>query len=280
MAKLAENRYGKSRVRLAKVRREDDRHEVDEWTVEILLSGEFAACFVAGDNRSILPTDTMKNTVYALARTSAARSIEAFAGELAGFLLERNPQVSRAEVGIVEAPWRHLEVAGASHPTAFVKLAETWSTQVTATRSGPPSVVSGIEALSLLRTAGSGFEGFLRDPYTTLPETTDRLFGTSLTARWTYGSPAPAFSELRPRVRETLLATFAGHESRSVQHTLYAMGAELLARVPEVSEIELRMPNKHYLPVDLSRFGQDNPGEIFVATDEPHGSIEARICRE
>lgn len=280
MAKLAENRYGKSRIRLAKVRRGKDRHEVSEWTVEVLLSGEFEACFVEGDNRGILPTDTMKNTVYALARGSSAGSIEAFAGELAAYFLGRNPQVARAEVAILEAGWVHLETAGQSHPTAFAKRGEIWSTRVSEARGGPPSVQSGIEELAVLKTAGSAFEGFLRDSFTTLPETRDRLFGTSLTARWTYGSPDPPFAELRPRIRETLLATFAGHESRSVQHTLYAMASELLARVPEVREIELRMPNKHYLPVDLSPFGQDNPGEIFVPTDEPHGYIEARVCRE
>jgi len=281
MAKLAENRYGKSRVRLARVKRGKDRHEVWEWTVEVLLSGDFEACFVEGDNRRILPTDTMKNSVYALARNSAAGSIESFGTELASFLLERNPQVSLAEVGIVEALWEHLDVAGKSHPTAFVRPGrERRSATVTEKRGSPPRVVSGLEDLAVLKTAGSAFEGFLQDTLTTLPETKDRLFGTSLSARWTYDSPHLPFPELRTRIRETLLATFAGHQSQSVQHTLYAMGAEVLTSVAEVREIELSMPNKHYLLVDLSRFGQDNPGEIFVPTDEPHGSIEARICRD
>ncbi|MGB2640371.1 MAG: hypothetical protein WAN32_15590, partial [Candidatus Acidiferrum sp.] len=103
--------------------------------------------------------------------------------------------------------------------------------------------------------------------------------GTSVRARWTYSSPAQHFSSLRSKIRETVLGVFAAHVSKSVQHTLYAMGEAALANVAEIEDIELAMPNKHCLLVDLSRFGQDNPNEIFVPVDEPHGTIEARLCR-
>jgi urate oxidase len=61
---------------------------------------------------------------------------------------------------------------------------------------------------------------------------------------------------------------------------LYAIGEAALASVPEIDSIELTMPNKHYLLADLSRFGKDNPNEIFVPIDEPHGTIEARLRRQ
>ena len=32
--------------------------------------------------------------------------------------------------------------------------------------------------------------------------------------------------------------------------------------------------------VDLSPFGVDNDGEVFIATDRPYGLIEARVQRE
>ncbi len=80
-------------------------------------------------------------------------------------------------------------------------------------------------------------------------------------------------------VRETLLESFAGHDSASVQHTMYAMGQAVLARAADVTEIHLVMPNKHHLPVDLSAFGLENRNEIFVATEEPFGLIEATIAR-
>ena len=73
MIAVAENKYGKSRVRLVQVKRKAGWHELREWTVEILFQGDFDSCFVEGDNSKILPTDTMKNTVYSLARDSARR---------------------------------------------------------------------------------------------------------------------------------------------------------------------------------------------------------------
>ena len=82
------------------------------------------------------------------------------------------------------------------------------------------------------------------------------------------------------KIRETLLETFAHHQSKSVQHTLYAMGKAALDSNPEIDDINLSMPNKHCLLVDLSRFGQDNPNEIFVPVDEPHGNIQARLRRQ
>src|SRR5271154_1915146 len=121
MVALGENRYGKSRVRLVRVKRRPEGHDFREWTVEILLQGDFTSCFTDGDNSKILPTDTMKNTVYSVARNSLATSIEDFAKELADFFLGRNPQVSSAEINISEKPWVHLVAGGKPHPTAFMQ---------------------------------------------------------------------------------------------------------------------------------------------------------------
>jgi urate oxidase len=281
MITLAENSYGKSRVRLAKVKRHPARHDFNEWTIEILLEGDFESCFVAGDNSKILPTDTMKNTVYSLARTSSAECIEEFGKELITFLLDRNPQVSAARVTLSEKSWQHLQASGKPHPTTFVQSSnECQTAEMATTRNAKPSVRSGLENLIILKTAGSEFTGFIKDSLTTLPEAADRLLGTSVSARWNYSSPSLPFAVLRSKIRDILLNVFAAHTSKSVQHTLYAMGEAALADVPQIDDIELTMPNKHYLLADLSRFGQDNPNEIFVPIDEPHGTIEARLRRQ
>jgi urate oxidase len=281
MMTLAENSYGKSRVRLAKVKRHSDHHDFREWTIDILLEGDFESCFVLGDNSKILPTDTMKNTVYSMARTSPADCMEEFGKELAAYLLDRNPQVAAARVTLAEKSWQHLPTGGKPHPTTFVKSSsESQTAEIRAVRNAAPSVEAGLENLVILKTAGSEFVGFLKDSLTTLPETTDRLFATSLGARWNYLSPRVPFVSLRSKVRDALLNVFAAHASRSVQHTLYAMGESALANVPEIKDIQLTMPNKHFLLADLSRFGQDNPNEIFVPIDEPHGAIEARLRRQ
>jgi urate oxidase len=278
---LAENNYGKSSVRVMKVQRDGPLHTVKEWKVEVLLSGDFESCFTVGDNSQILPTDTMKNTVYSRARESTAECMEDFARELAEFFLSRNPQVEGVGITIAGTAWDHALVQGKPHPSTFVRGSnETQTTAITYIRGGAVSVISGLDGLVVLKTANSGFEGYLRDSLTTLPETTDRLFGTSMRAQWTYQSAVLPFEQLRSKLRETLIQAFAEHDSKSVQHTLYAMAQAALEGVPEIMDMELAMPNKHCLLVDLSRFGQTNPNQIFVPTDEPYGNIVARICRK
>lgn len=281
MARLGENRYGKARVRLSRISRLADRHDFNEWTVCTLLRGDFESSFNAADNSKILPTDTMKNTVYSLARESSAETIEEFGQELLRFFLKRNPQICGGQIEIKEKTWEHLLVNGKRYPTTFVQSsAECQTTEVTTSRDGRISVRSGLENLVILKTAGSEFVGFVKDSLTTLPEVTDRLFGTVARIRWKYVSAELPFGTLRAKIRSTLLSVFAEHMSRSVQHTLYAMGQAVLECVPEVEDIQLTLPNIHCLLVDLSRFGQDNPNEIFVPIDEPHGSIEARLRRQ
>jgi len=281
MIELAENRYGKSRVRLMKVTQHDHGHDLREWSVQVLLKGDFETAHLHGDNSKILPTDTMKNTVYSIARTSKATAMEDYAKELADFLLGRNPQVSSASIRIESTLWKRLTVDGKPHPSAFMRgSGELQTTSVERSQRGEFQIISGLDNLVVLKTANSGFEGYIKDSLTTLKETSDRLFGTAMSAEWRYTSSDLDFDALRKTLREAMLRTFANHDSKSVQQTLYAMAESALEQVAAIDEIEITMPNKHCLLVDLSRFGQDNPNEIFVPTDEPHGYIEARVRRK
>jgi urate oxidase len=276
---LSTNSYGKSRVRLVKVRREAAITHFTEWTIHISFEGDFARAYTDGDNSPILPTDSMKNTVYSLARSSEASTPEDFAGELVTYFLTDNPQVTAVRVDVSEKPWERLTVDGRQHPIAFRQAGlELRTTSVSGTRNHV-TIRSGLKNLVIMKTANSGFSGYRKDKLTTLRETTDRLLGTSVQAEWTYGAAAASFKILRTAIRDKLLATFAGHDSLSVQHTLYAMGEAVLEAVPEVTDIKLTMPNIHCLLVDLTPFGQDNPNEIFVPIDEPHGTISAELKR-
>jgi urate oxidase len=282
--KLTSNRYGKSRVRVMRVTRHESLHDLDEWTVQVLLSGDFETAHTVGDNSKILPTDTMKNTVYFVAQQSKAASIEDYAKELIDFLLSRNPQVTSAEVVIESHLWKRLTVDGQPHPTAFMHGSDERQTaRVSRRRDEPFVIVSGLDGLHILKTAQSGFFGYIKDELTTLPETKDRLFGTVLEAEWPYTARAVEegidFNKVRRHLRETMLTTFAKHDSLSVQHTLFAMGEAALAHTDIIDEIYMLMPNKHNLLVDMSRFGLDNANHIFVPTDEPHGTIEATVRR-
>jgi urate oxidase len=110
-----------------------------------------------------------------------------------------------------------------------------------------------------------------------LKETSDRIFGTAIRAAWRYSADGVDFDASWHRCRQAMIETFAGHDSKSVQQTLYAMGAAALKAQPAISEIRLSLPNRHCLPVDLKPFGLENTNEIFVPVDEPHGLIEATI---
>lgn len=280
MARLGKNRYGKSRVRLSRITRHGDRHEFNEWTVRVLLEGDFESSFSAADNSKILPTDTMKNTVYSLARASKAATIEDFATELGDYLLANNPQVSGTLVEIEEKAWERLTVDGVPDASTF-KLGGPEVNTVRAVRDQGRewSVRSGIDGLVILKTTKSAFTGYIKDKLTTLKPATDRIFATRATATWEYAVAAPDHAQVRARILAALLKEFAAHNSMSVQHTLFDMGKAALAAAPEIARITLTMPNLHHLLADLSPFGQDNPNHIFVPIDEPHGAIEATIER-
>jgi urate oxidase len=278
---LGENRYGKSRVRVMKVTRDATEHCVDEWNVEVWLEGDFHACFEHGDNSRVLPTDTMKNTVYSLARASSATSPEEFGKEVVSHFIDTNRYAEAAGVHIHATPWKRIAIGGEEFATAFTHGEDKKHTiTVTQSRSAGLKVVGGFEGLWLLKTAKSAFAGYLKDRLTTLKETHDRLFGTLAKAEWQYSGADHDFNALRQRTEAALVRTFAEHDSLSVQQTLYAMAQAALNAVGEINEVSLSMPNKHCNLVDLSPFGQDNPNQIFVPTDEPHGSISAHVRRD
>jgi urate oxidase len=277
--RLAWNAYGKAAVRLVKVDRRAVGHELHDLTVGVQLQGDFGTAHTGGDNSQVLPTDTMKNTVYALARQGPVDPPEEFGERLARHFLDACPAARRAVLALTVHRWDRVGADDKPDPHAFVRgPAERRLATVTMDETGV-AVEAGLDGLGLLKTTGSGFAGFLRDAFTTLNETDDRIPATDVEAHWRYAGPLEDYTAAWNAVRTSLVETFAQHQSASVQHTLYAMGEAALARRGEISEIRLVLPNRHHLLVDLGPFGLDNPNEIFVATQEPYGRIEAVITR-
>ena len=310
MPGLTFNTYGKSDVRLTQVLRDGEQHEVVELSVKILFQGDFAESYTRADNSKVLPTDTMKNTVYAIARERPITSIEEFARRLAGHFLKRVAALKTVSIEIHQTPWAHI----GKHGSAFVREGtESRMTALTATHS-QEELVSGLRNLEILKTGNSAFTGYMKDEFTTLPETRDRLLGTVLDADWTYRTGAQrawmrtakqqkelasssggtldtapvlrdslgeiGFNDCHAGIRKVLLDSFANHNSESVQHTLFAMAQAALKEFSVIKSVHLVMPNRHRLLVDLSKFGLDNPNQIFVPTAEPSGYIEARVDAE
>jgi urate oxidase len=278
--RLSENNYGKQRVRILQVTRREDRHDIKELTLGIRLEGDFETAHTKGDNRKVLPTDTMKNTVYALARQHRIESPEKFSLRLADHFLAQNPQVSRVRIEAAETLWVRLPFGEKPHPHTFTRSGDEKRTSAVIATRNEKTVRAGLDGLVVLKTTDSAFEGFLRDEYTTLKEDRNRILATVIRAHWTYRGDVADYDAPWHGVRQALLETFAEHDSESLQQTLYAMGEVALEKVPSIRDIHLSLPNKHYNLVDLSAFRLDNPKEIFLPTDEPHGLIEATIRSE
>lgn len=275
---VAENNYGKQAVRLVTVRRHPDAHELRDVTVAIRLEGDFAAAYTEGDNSGVLPTDTMKNMVYALAAEHPFDDIEDFGLALTDHVLQASPRAAKVHAELTEHLWERIEKGDEPHPHAFRRAGSERRIAMVTRDHNAARVLAGLEDLVVMKTAQSAFEGFPRDRYTTLKETSDRILATAVQATWRYSRPYVPFGSLWHEVRRILLETFADHDSLSVQHTLYAMGEAVLGTV-DVEEIHISMPNKHHIPVDLTPFGLENRNEVFVATAEPYGLIEATVRR-
>jgi len=278
-AQLGPNRYGKAGIRVATVVRHEDRHDFFDRVVDVRLEGDFAAVHVRGDNATVLPTDTMRGSVYALCKDQPGEEIEAFALRYTQHLLDASPGATRVEAWITESPWERVVIDGRPHPHAFTRGAHRRTARVSRDREGV-QLFAGLDELSVLKTTGSAFAGFLKDRFTTLPETDDRILATTLEAEWRYDRTDLDFVAERGHVKDAIVRSFAEHDaSNSMQHTLWEMGRAVLEASPSVEEVSFSLPNLHHIEVDLTPYGLASAGEVFVVTDSPSGQIEGTVRR-
>ena len=280
MAKLVEQRYGKADVRVLKILRDGLMHTIREIEVSTMLAGDFESSYTAGDNSKVVPTDTIKNTVNIFARKHLADDLERFAATLGEHFVRRYPQVSQATIDVTERGWDRLESNGKPHPHAFQRGSDARRyTRVFCTAKAS-EVKSGIRDLVILKSTGSGFEGYPKCENTTLKETADRILATSFRATWDFTGAPESYRRSNDAILAAMLKIFANNYSPSAQTTLFQMGEAALEACPEISRIDMAMPNKHCLLLDLSAFGLENKNEVFVPTQEPFGLIEASVRRE
>lgn len=277
--KLIHHHYGKARVRVLKVFRNGPQHSVKELGVQVMLQGAFDASYTKADNRLVVATDSIKNTINVFAKRELGADSEVFGLVLGEHFLKTYEHVSRVEVTLTEHCWGRINVKGRPHAHSFSeKGAARPFAKIICTRN--ESVVeSGIEELLILKSTASGFENFLRDEFTTLPETNDRIFATKLKAVWTFKRKPKNYAKTNSKILDAMLAVFAKNFSPSVQVTLFQMGEAALKTAPEISKVHIAMPNKHCLLINLKPFGLENKNELFVPTDEPHGQIEGTVAR-
>ena len=278
-ARLGENRYGESGIRVLKLTRRGDRHELRDLTVDVEFDGDFEETHTRGKNARILPAHSMRNTVYALARDHASGDIEKFGVALASHFHQEVPGLREVRITVAEEPWARVAIGGRPHGSAFSRSSgERRVAAVRGTAAGV-TVDAGLGGLSLVKTRNAAFEGFLRDRFTTLPDSADRLIATELTARWRYGWSEVPFATQWHQVRQVLLETFAEHDSRSIQHTLFAMAQAVLEQCPPVERIHLRLDSFHPQLVDMTPFSMENT-EVYVRGDSARAIVEAMVGRD
>ena len=280
-AVLSSNTYGKSDIRLTKVVRRGARHKLLEFSIDIRLAGDFAAAYTAGDNTKLVATDSMKNTVYVLAKERDFDGPETFAVIVAEHFTSTYPQVTSSRVEVRQSAWKRIDVDGTPHEHSFVNSGRELHTATAMSVAGHPTAVAGgVTGLLVLKSGDSAFKEFVTDRYRTLPDADDRIFATSVTATWDFAGPGVDYVAAYLKACTAMLETFATHVSLAVQQTMFEMGKAALAAVPEISRVSLRLPNKHRIPINLKPFGLENNNEVFVWTDEPFGDITAVVERE
>jgi urate oxidase len=277
---LGRNQYGKAECRVVRVVRDTARHELHDVNVSTCLWGDFAAAHTVGDQSRVLPTDTQKNTCFAFAKERGIDQIEDYALALGRHFVDDVESVAGARIEVDEYAWDRGVVDGREHDHTWTRRGDAVRTATVTVIGADAWVVSGLRDLVLLKSTGSEFAGFMRDEYTTLAETHDRVLATSLVARWRWNGTSHDWGTAYADVRRILVERFADVHSLALQQSLWEMGRAVLEAYDDIAEIRLSAPNKHHFVVDLAAFGLDNPGEVFHADDRPYGLIQAAVTRD
>ncbi|KAE8146100.1 hypothetical protein BDV25DRAFT_163124 [Aspergillus avenaceus] len=295
MSEVKAARYGKDNVRVYKVHKDEKTgvQTVVEMTVCVLLEGEIDTSYTKADNSVIVATDSIKNTIYILAKQHPVTPPELFGSILGTHFIEKYKHIHAAHAHIVTHRWARMDVDGKPHPHSFVRDSEEKrNVQVDVVEGQGIDISSSLSKLTVLKSTNSQFWGFLRDEYTTLKETWDRILSTDVDAAWQWKrfsgldevrSAVPQFDTTWSAAREITLKTFAEDNSASVQNTMYKMAEQILARQPLVETVDYSLPNKHYFEIDLSWHKDlQNTGknaEVYAPQSDPNGLIKCSVGR-
>ncbi|GJQ08213.1 hypothetical protein GpartN1_g4.t1 [Galdieria partita] len=309
--------HGKARVRVAKAKRRSDGFTelFQEFTVQVSLVGGTDSSFLCGDNSQVVATDTCKNIIYWVVKQHPCDSAEKLAMDIGCFFLSHYPFIDSVRMRVERIPWCRVNLEGKSHSHGFVRQLDqfNFATAVCSRECSKDDKVSlrvdsavccgekvyaviltsGVDRWKLLKTTCSGWEGFYRDRFTTLPETNERVLATECQISWTYSSRQNRelkkldFSNILSQVQDAVKRKFFGDSDKGVyspgvQKTLFDIGKQILISCPLLEKVSLSMPNIHYLPANLEVFSRNGvrfENDIYIPTDEPHGIIEATLSR-
>ncbi len=271
---LGANQYGKAENRVVRVTRDSERHEIIDLNVTSQLRGGFRAAHMVGDNAHVVPTDTQKNTIFAFAK-EGIDTPESLLLRLGRHFTSEFDWVSGGRWEAEKYGWSRIN----DHDHSFYRSAPETRTAVVVRDGDSEIVIAGFHGLTVLKTTESGFVGYPKDKYTTLPETTDRILATEIATRWRYTATDLDFDAVYEDVKRIIMEGFTDHYSRALQETMFRMGEKVIQAHPEIDEIKFSCPNKHHFAYDLSFCDLENPNEVFYAADRPYGLIELTVQR-
>ncbi|WVR09767.1 urate oxidase [Kwoniella sp. DSM 27419] len=305
---LSAARYGKQLVKIARVVREGDKHYIVEYVIRALLEGDIETSYTKADNTVVVATDSIKNTCNIFAKTSPyVLNAPIFALHLGLHFVTKYAHITKAFIDIEQLKWSRIEVDGKPHKWSFVRdgdekaLVEAVVDASAGKESISGSLIVGMKDLLVLKTSGSAFTDFVRDEFTTLPEVADRIFSTSVSLQNVITLPPNTpltidnlghiekeldFLKVLPQIKKDVLETFATDESASVQATMYLTMQNILKSCSVVKEVSMQLPNKHYIPINLSAFGLENGltyeggADVFHPSADPSGYITATVTRK
>jgi len=290
MTEIGYNRYGKFNVELLRVVRDTPRHEVHQFRCQMMLEGEaLLSSFESADNSQLVPTDTQKNTLFALAKKYPVDPQEYWAISVGKDLLSRHKQIDGVYVRVDRQPWERLVIQGKEHNHAFRRGNDGIRfTNMRLHRKKGLELSCGFSSLEVLKSTQSGFDNFNRDEYTTLLDTQERVLSTKVFCEYYFPQTLPNyvdFNGIYIGIQTIILELFAGDPvkgvySASVQATMYQMATKILNTFPVLEKITFKLPNVHYYDVDFSHFKTKdlvNKDEVFQTYDGPHGQIEVTV---
>lgn len=273
---LGKNQYGKAENHVVRVNRDTDRHTLRDLVVTSELRGDFQDVHTQGDNAHCVATDTQKNTVFAMAQKHDIASPEEFLLTLADHFTSSFDWVEGGRWAAEEHHWNRIN----DNDHSFVANKDEIRTAVVVADGSKRTVIAGFRDLTVLKSTESGFEGYPKDEFTTLPETQDRVLSTDIATRWRYNTDKVDYDAVYEDVKKIMLAKFTDHYSRALQETMFLMGKAVIDAHPEIDEIKFSCPNKHHFVYNLEFCGLENNNETHHAADRPYGLIEGTVQRE
>ena len=264
MAKAVAHSYGKDAVSVYRIAGDS----LFACEVRVIVRGEaFERSYTEGDNSMVVATDSMKNFVHKMGLEYEGETLESFVELIGSRLLARYEHMEGVQVSARQVPFERVRGNVMRRRYDDYAVAE-----LDLDRSGVVSAGSGWHGLHLIKLAGSSFAGFVRDEYTTLPETHDRPLFVHMNVGWTNADP----SRCAPceEVRDVAVSTFCDISSASIQELVYQIGMRVLETFAEIAAVDFYAENRLW---DTAQTGE--AATVHTDARPPFGVITLTLER-